>query len=99
MYKIIYYTGVLLSTRLLAGRRRGEGLGGPEGKGRGFGGPEEGNGGRVLLSYIIHGKTCFFKCEFRCFGLNATVLQHTLVGRIFQAGMVAHNAFVEALFL
>ena len=46
-----------------------------------------------------HVKPAFSSGEFRCFGLNATVLQHTLVGRIFQAGMVADNAFVEALFL
>ena len=46
-----------------------------------------------------HVKTAFSSGEFRCFGLNATVLQHTLVGCIFQVGMVADNAFVEALFL
>ena len=46
-----------------------------------------------------HVKPAFSSGEFRYFGLNATVLQHTLVGRIFQAGMVAGNAFVEALFL
>ena len=44
-------------------------------------------------------KPTFSSGEFRCFDLNATVLQHTLVGSIFQAGMVADNAFVEVLFL
>ena len=45
-----------------------------------------------------HVKPAFSSGEFRCFCLNATVLQHTLDGHIFQAGMVADNAFVEALF-
>ena len=46
-----------------------------------------------------HIKSAFSSGKFRCFGLNATVLQHTSVGRIFQAGMVADNTFIEALIL